>query len=337
MFEAIRQAQPPKLLVIADGPRPERPGEADQCAAARSIIDRVDWDCEVLTNYSDRNLGCRHRVSSGLTWAFNTVEEAIVLEDDCLPHPSFFRFCQELLEKYRDEPRVMSISGNNFQFGQRRTPYSYYFSRYNHIWGWASWRRAWQHYDLSMQVWPRLRTSDWLKTKLGHPQIIQYWSRIFQMAYEGFDTWDYAWLFACWYQDGLIALPEVNLVSNIGFGELATHTKMNSRFSNIPAQQVNLPLFHPDKILVCNDADIHTERIMFSGVYNNFWLHNQNLSDISKPLVPHNTSSKTDCYRNIKLNPWQPEYYLQLGYIFSMAQEKDIAKRAYDKAREIQN
>ena len=135
VFEAIRQAKPPKLLVIADGARIDKPGEAKKCAAARAIINQVDWQCEVLTNYSDVNLGCRKRVSSGLDWVFEQVEEAIILEDDCLPHPTFFRYCQELLEKYRDDEHIMMISGNNFQFGRKRNEYSYYFSHYSHIWG----------------------------------------------------------------------------------------------------------------------------------------------------------------------------------------------------------
>jgi hypothetical protein len=142
VFEAIRQAQPSKLLVVADGPRSTRPGEAEKCAATRAIIDQVDWECEVLTNYSDVNLGCRHRVSSGLDWVFEQVEEAIILEDDCLPHPTFFRFCEELLEWYRHDHRIVAISGDNFQNGHQSGEFSYYFSRYVHIWGWATWRRG---------------------------------------------------------------------------------------------------------------------------------------------------------------------------------------------------
>ena len=135
VFAEIAKARPPKLLVIADGPRADHPADVEKCAAVRAIIDGVDWDCEVLKNYSDVNLGCKRRVSSGLDWVFDTVEEAIILEDDCLPHPTFFRFCEEMLEKYRDDKRIAMISGDNLQFGRKRTGYSYYFSRYPHIWG----------------------------------------------------------------------------------------------------------------------------------------------------------------------------------------------------------
>src|SRR5665648_587346 len=148
VFAEIAKARPTKLLVIADGPRATHPDDAEKCAVVRAIIDGVDWDCEVLKNYSDVNLGCKRRVSSGLDWVFDTVEEAIILEDDCLPHPTFFRFCEEMLAKYRDDKRIAMISGDNFQFGKKRTEYSYYFSRYTHIWGWASWRRAWDNYCL---------------------------------------------------------------------------------------------------------------------------------------------------------------------------------------------
>lgn len=138
VFAEIAKARPPKLLVVADGPRADHPDDVEKCAAVRAIIDGIDWDCKVLTNYSDINLGCKRRVSSGLDWVFDTVEEAIILEDDCLPHPAFFRFCEEMLNKYRDDKRIAMISGDNFQFGRKRTEYSYYFSRYPHIWGWAS-------------------------------------------------------------------------------------------------------------------------------------------------------------------------------------------------------
>ena len=174
VFAEIRKVKPPKLLVVADGPRPDKPGEDRQCAAARAIIEQVDWECEVLQNYADRNLGCRLRVSSGLDWVFDTVEEAIIIEDDCLPHPTFFRFAEELLERYRDDSRIMSISGQNVQFGRKRTDYSYYFSRYNHCWSWASWRRAWQYYDVEMKIWPKIRDSSFLKNILVDSRAINY-------------------------------------------------------------------------------------------------------------------------------------------------------------------
>lgn len=141
-FNEIRKVQPDILLVVSDGPSHHKQGEAEKCLETRAIIDQVDWDCKVLTNYSDVNLGCAKRILSGLDWIFGNFERAIILEDDCLPDPSFFPFCEELLERYKNDDRVMSISGQNSQFGRSRTSYSYYFSRYAHCWGWATWRRA---------------------------------------------------------------------------------------------------------------------------------------------------------------------------------------------------
>jgi tetratricopeptide (TPR) repeat protein len=272
VFEAIRQAKPPKLLVIADGPRAEKPGEAEKCAATRAIIDRVDWDCQVLKNYSEINLGGRNRQVTGYTWVFNQVESAIILEDDCLPHPSFFRFCQELLEKYRQNERIMFISGNNFQFGRNRTDYDYYFSRYAHNWGWASWRRAWQKYDDRLQNWPELRKNKWLERYLENPNAVQYWGNLFNRIHgEKLKYgWDYRFIFSCWSHNGLCINPHQNLVSNIGFGAEASHTKdVNSPFSNIPVEEMNFPLKHPPVVIRHRSADEFTEKTVFSGTLPN--------------------------------------------------------------------
>ena len=265
VFAEIAKAKPPKLLVVADGPRPSRPGEAEKCTATRAIIERVDWDCEVLTNYSDINLGCKHRVSSGIDWVFQQVEEAIILEDDCLPHPTFFRFCEELLARYRDDERIAIISGDNFQSGRRQGNASYYFSRYTHIWGWASWRRAWKHYDVEMKLWPQIKSGGWLNGVLAESDGLDYWTKIFDRVYGGgIDTWDYQWVFACWIQSGLSVLPNINLISNIGFGNDATHTQSGSPFAELPVGAIPFPLTHPSFVLRHRIADSHTHRIMFS-------------------------------------------------------------------------
>ncbi len=261
VFETIRAAQPPKLLVVADGPRLNTPGDADKCKAVRAIIENIDWPCTVLTNYSDVNLGCKRRVSSGLDWVFDTVEEAIILEDDCLPDPTFFRFCQELLDKYRDDERIMMISGDNFQFGRRRSEYSYYYSRYSHIWGWASWRRAWKHYDVEMKLWPTFKVGGWLNDCLGDARSAKYWTQTFDKVYRGtINTWDYQWTFACWMQHGLSVLPKVNLVSNVGFHADATHTAGHSSFSEMRTEPLSFPLQHPPFLVRDAVADDITQK-----------------------------------------------------------------------------
>ncbi len=261
VFEEIRKAQPSVLLVVGDGPRLGHPRDAEQCAQTRAIIDQVDWACDILKNYSDVNLGCGKRVSSGLDWVFSEVEEAIILEDDCLPHPTFFKFCDELLKRYRGDDRVGHVGGVNFQFGRKRGPYSYYFSRYTHIWGWASWRRAWQGYDPDLAAWPKLREEKWLRDFLGDLSLVGYWTNIFDRVYQHqIDTWDYQWTFHCWTRNRLAVIPNINLISNIGFGADATHTMAQSKFENMKTEALNFPLDHPLLNTRNSAADDYTEK-----------------------------------------------------------------------------
>jgi len=263
VFAEIAKARPPKLLVVADGPRGSRPGETEKCLKTRAIIDRVDWPCEVLVNFSDVNLGCKNRVSSGIDWVFEQVEEAIILEDDCLPEPTFFRFCQELLEKYRHDERVSMISGDNFQFGQKRGDGSYYFSNFHHIWGWASWRRAWAGYDKGAAVWPKMRDGGWLNSLCLGENGSQFWSKNFQSVFDGdIDTWDYQWVLSSWTQGRLAIIPQVNLISNIGFGQDATHTIGSSIYSEMRCEPISFPLLHPRIFLAFKEADDYTTKNM---------------------------------------------------------------------------
>jgi hypothetical protein len=268
VLEAVRQAAPSSLFVIADGPRNGHPGDANRCAAARAVIEKVDWDCDIYKNYSDENLGIKRRVDSGITWMFSLVEEAIILEDDCVPGPSFFLFCEQLLSRYRDHEQVMMIAGNNFLSGIYPASYSYSFSRYPLIWGWATWRRAWQRYDPDMQRWPELQSCNWLARLLCTPASVRYWSYTFKKNYETLENWDFAWTMSCWLHDGLSITPSANLVSNIGFRQDATHTKdPDSRFANMPAEMMAFPLQHPPSVQRDEQADILTEKIRFSGEY----------------------------------------------------------------------
>lgn len=255
-FETIRTAKPSKLLVIADGPRANRPKEAERCAAARSIIDSVDWDCEVQKNFSDSNMGCRLRVSSGITWAFELVEKAIILEDDCLPSASFFSYCADLLDRYENDERVMMVSGDNHLFGESNTSDSYYFSRYPHVWGWATWRRAWAKYDLNMTEWPEIRDRHLFHQYLPRRSERYLWESIFQSVYDGhIDTWDYQWVYSIWANSGLSVAPARNLVQNIGFHADATHTKGDTIYSSLAADELDQPLTHPRNLLASYDRD----------------------------------------------------------------------------------
>lgn len=267
VFETIRQAKPSKLFIVADGPREGISEDVTKCLQTREIVSRVDWDCVILTNFSDFNMGCKYRVSSGIDWVFSQVEEAIIIEDDCLPHPSFFPYCNELLKKYKHDTRITSISGHNSQLKDSRISDSYYFSRYDCVWGWATWRRAWGNYDLDMKSWETICDGNWLMDVLGNASAVKQWQRIFQITYDGnIDTWDYQWRFACWIQSGLTILPNINLVSNIGFGADATHTIIPSELANLPTAEMPFPLQHPEFVIRNAKADKYVDNTI-----NLFW------------------------------------------------------------------
>jgi hypothetical protein len=251
----IARAKPKRLFVIADGPKSNE--EAEKCAAARALIERVDWDCDVSSNFSEVNLQVRQRVSSGINWVFEQCEEAIILEDDCVPHPSFFRFCQELLERYRDHHQVMMIAGSNPVAGQQRIRDSYYFSQHPGVWGWATWARAWRHYDPEMRRWPSLRTTNWLQKAFDHPAIARFCEERFDEVYNGeVDTWDYQWWFTSLVADGLSIRPNVNLITNIGVGADSTHFREASGgITYLPANEMTFPLMHPARIVKNSEAD----------------------------------------------------------------------------------
>ena len=263
VFEAIAAARPAKLLLIADGPRQNK-GEAEACRQVRDIVSRVDWPCEVFKNLSETNLGCGERVISGLNWAFSLVEEAIILEDDCLPDLSFFPFCQELLERYRGDGRVAYISGSNPLGRYGKPADSYYFSRIGGIWGWATWRSEWQRYDRHLSDWPEIRKRRILEEVFDEPKAVVFWTQIFDLMYEntGPDTWDYQWVYTQLKNNGLAIVPGVNLIANIGFGEGATHTtEEDSRFM-LPAASMEFPLRHPSSFIPLRSLDRQRVRDM---------------------------------------------------------------------------
>ena len=287
VLDAVRLVKPRQLLVVADGPRAGREDEAERCEQTRALIETVDWDCDVQTEFAEENMGLTRRIVSGLDWAFAQVEEAIVLEDDCVPDPSFFAFCDALLERYRDDERVMSISGNNFQFDGPASDDSYYFSIYPHIWGWATWRRAWAWHDQEMGDWPELRDSGWLDGIVEGPHAVEYWSHIFELSWRDQHTWDYAFLLACLQRGGLHAIPNRNLVSNVGFREDAVHTppEVGELFSNLPAERMSFPLVHPDEVARNAAADEFTERVVYSGAVDR--LFDRVRATIRQGEVPH--------------------------------------------------
>lgn len=260
VFEAIARVKPAHLFVAADGPRPEKEGELEKCLAARDVVNRVDWDCDVKTLFRDENLGCKQAVSSAIDWFFEQVEEGIILEDDCLPSESFFSFCDELLDRYRDDSRVMMISGNNFQDGFRRGHDSYYFSRIFHIWGWATWRRAWNLYDKEMRGFSE---SDGLQIEalFQDRNIALWWMYLFLQVHCGvLNSWAYPWVYSCLVNNGLSIVPQKNLVTNIGFGLEGTHTKQSCSDAAGRARFDLEVAFHPRYVFGDDVADAYEYR-----------------------------------------------------------------------------
>ena len=265
VMQELRSLQPAKLFVAADGPRANRAGEEELCQQARDVVlSQIDWPCELRTNFLAHNLGCKRAVSSGISWFFNQVEAGVILEDDTVPDQSFFRYCTELLEVYKDDARIGMISADNFQASQYKCRDSYYFSLYTHIWGWATWRRAWKQYDLEMQTWPQLRDRGWLFELHQNEAVAHYWSVLFERMHLGqIDTWDYAWTFSCWKHNMLTVLPCTNLVSNIGFRADATHTTLETRLANLETIAMQFPLRHPAVVARDVSADRRSEVNVF--------------------------------------------------------------------------
>lgn len=269
VFEAIRRARPTRLYVAGDGPRVSRTGEVARVESVRKIATAVDWPCDVKTLFRDQNLGCKLAVSGAITWFFEHEEEGIVLEDDCLPHPDFFTFCEAMLDYYRDEDRVDVITGNNFQNGQQRGAGTYYFSKYNHCWGWASWRRAWCYYQGDLPFWQEWKQSDEWRSRCPDKVERRYWEKIFDQVYAGgIDSWAYPWTACVWKHGGLTVTPNVNLVANIGFGGNATHAcDPASQLANLPTEA--LPEIARPKILI---QDSLADRYVFDNNFGGQWM-----------------------------------------------------------------
>lgn len=226
VFARIRAVRPQTLYVICDGPRLDHSEDAERVAAVRSLIENgVDWPCKLIKDFAETNLGCGPRLASGLSAGFERLGEAIVLEDDCLPHASFFDYCGWLLKHYRGDKEVMHINGTNLAAARLQGAPSYRFSHHVWVWGWASWQRAWTSYDYTMKEWPDQRAA--AAATFASTWEAQYWTSTYDRTHRdiaGANTWDFQWAATCRAQRGLTLLPARNLVTNIGFHPSATHT-----------------------------------------------------------------------------------------------------------------
>jgi len=248
VFNAIREAKPKQLYIAADGPRPEKPGEKETIEEVREIALAVDWDCEVQTLFRKENLGCGIGPAQAISWFFEHVEQGIILEDDCVPNQSFFYYCELLLQQYKNDPSVMHISGNNFSFQKNNSNQTYFFNYYFTAWGWATWRRAWVKYNFyvpELDEFYRLKKLENISLNKNH---YKFWVETFEFVRDGKrkDVWDFQWILACWMNNAYAITPSVNLVTNIGFDQNATHTIGDSRVSYVPTAEIGA-LIHPVK------------------------------------------------------------------------------------------
>lgn len=266
VFETLKNLKPKVLLIIADGPRDDVSRDKALVAHCREIVSEVSWDCEVQTNFSATNLGCRSRVSSGLDWVFSLVDEAIILEDDCLPSTSFFTFMSEMLNRYSDDLRIGSVSGfNALVEREHKSKDSYGFTGFPTVWGWGTWKRVWDKYDVNLEAWPKLKDSTLLSKAMSSRNAVSYWNRALEGVYRNrIDTWDYQLTFLHWLQGWLSVVPYTNLVSNIGFGKDATHTlDTGHALANVSNDQIRFPLTHPTEVSRDLYHDLGVEKLLF--------------------------------------------------------------------------
>jgi glycosyltransferase involved in cell wall biosynthesis len=267
VFSSIAAIQPERLFIVADGPRDGNIDDEQLCAAARLVTENISWPCDVSRKYSTKNIGCRNSIPAGLNWVFEQVEECIILEDDCLPQVSFFQYCEELLARYKNDSKVMTIGGHRSDGPNEFDGDSYFFSKYPSIWGWATWKNKWLCYDLAMQKWDSLRGTSWLRDILKKEEAVAYWRRMFDKMQNGFDTWDYALVYSSWLHNFISIRPKVNMIANIGFNDSATHTKSEESVSAFQiAADLHFPLVHPLNIAVNESDDERIEWVSFSGM-----------------------------------------------------------------------
>lgn len=266
VFKKIREIKPSKLYVASDGPRKGFKGEKERVLITRQIATSVDWPCEVIKLFRDSNLGCKKGVSEAITWFFKQEKMGIILEDDCVPHSDFFNFCDILLHQYSEDDKISAITGNNFQDGRWRGNNSYYFSKFPHCWGWATWKRSWKIYDGDINFWPKWKNSTDFLNYIPDRIEQKYWQKIFDSVYEGkVDSWAYPWTACNWYNKKLTITPNVNLVSNIGFDERATHTKLkNDKNANLKTFSLQINK-HPQNVKRNIQADNWTFNFHFEG------------------------------------------------------------------------
>jgi hypothetical protein len=266
VFDAIRKSKPPKLFIAADAPRPNNIDDVRNCSLVKKIVSQVDWDCDVKYRFSETNQGCGPGPYNGISWAFENEDRLIILEDDCVPALPFFNYCSELLERYVDDTRIWLISGNQYTEDAVKTPHSYFFSRYGHSWGWATWKRCWSEMDLKMSKYPLIIEQDLYKTAFRTKKESLFFQKKIHSIYHDKEmishVWDFQFGFAITSNNGLCIVPKKNLVTNIG--HFGTHSSAKKSVHNRPVDNNYKIESHPNFIL----CDINYDAIHFKLHWN---------------------------------------------------------------------
>jgi len=263
--------KPQFLYVAADGPRPDRKDDIVNCNRTRQVIDQIDWPCEVKKLFRSENLGCGFAVCSAINWFFEHVESGIILEDDCMPDVSFFEYSSELLEKFKEDEDIYVISGTNMQKGIKRGEGSYYFSNYPVTWGWASWRRAWNHFNYDITNFNNSFDSGDLDHVFQNQHEKSYWKKKIKKGdLEKKNIWDYQWYFAIWKNKGIGITPNFNLITNIGFRNNASHDFLRDSAREPLTYSIPFPLIHPIK-KIDRMADLYTYTNAYSHTLKRFF------------------------------------------------------------------
>lgn len=263
VLAALEAAGPRTYFFAVDGPRAHRPDDAERCAEVHRLVDGVHWATRIHRKFETQNLGCGPAVSSAISWVLAQVPEVIIIEDDCLPDPSFLSLCDELLARYRNDTRVMQIGGSNWGAAPARfAGHSYAFTSFAPVWGWATWRRAWALYDYELDSWPRIRTSGQAEGMALSPRFRRMLERDWEQVLAGQGTWDHQWQYSVLRHNGLSICPERNLVRNVGFGTDGTQIRSPDRIlSRVPLERIDFPLRHPPEVARSASVESVFERV----------------------------------------------------------------------------
>lgn len=268
LLQSLRKSKPSKLFVSADGPRQNNADDKSKCVQARKVVDEIDWPCDIVTRFLDNNMGCDPHVASAIEWFFENVEYGIILEDDVVIHPNFFRFSVELFERYRDDERIMQISSLS-PFEKRNHPYSYHFSKHFRCYGaWGTWKRAWRFHTIPIGRYTKTDLFQIIRSYFPKPIDQKYWMKLFSEFENGSRVnWDYWWNFTCYAQNGLCIVPESNFVKNIGYDDRSTHTKCQEPvLCDLQAESIKFPLSHPIFIYADERPEINFRKNYYSGL-----------------------------------------------------------------------